>query len=293
MASISGLAGSRPHRLRRWRPDPGRRHDGLCRAHGGALRDVDFRRRPIPRSTPSRRNRHAARKPLAQGARAGRADGRQPREVGRSADRRLRGRTRHLRCRGPGKSAPHRQLGDLGKGRPPLRFRRAICLHLADGRGLCRQYHDDPRPQRPGKPGGDRPVVDPRAVGGGRRGVSLGRRPGAALPPSAAHGRPALHQLLASRGVHPRDRGHDEAPHDLRIRHQPGLPAPPAYGAPDPLPGAGQASDGRRRRGRRQAAPERAGDRLGIRHHRRGAADPDIDVPGRRPSIPTARRRRR
>ena len=40
--------GSRPYRLRRRRPDPGRRHDGLCRAHGRAPRNVYFRHFPIP-----------------------------------------------------------------------------------------------------------------------------------------------------------------------------------------------------------------------------------------------------
>ena len=69
---------------------------------------------------------------------------------------------------------------------------------------------------------------------------------------------------LASRVFHPRHFRHHQAETYLRFCHQPGLPPPGTYRAADPVPGAGPQSDDPRRRGRGQAAPPRAGLRLGV-----------------------------
>src|SRR4029453_15598455 len=57
---------------------------------------------------------------------------------------------------------------------------------------------------------------------------SMGRWGGAALPPSAAHGRSSLCQLLASRPLHPRHFRHGAAEGCLAYQHHPGLPHPDA-----------------------------------------------------------------
>ena len=111
----------------------------------------------------------------------------------------------------PAEPDPHHQVAHRRQGRAPLHLRRPLRLHLAHGRGLCRQHRDDPRSRRPGAAAGGRPLVDPRPVAGRRRGVPLGRLGGAPLPPPAPAGRPALRQLLAPRPLHPRHRGHDPA----------------------------------------------------------------------------------
>src|SRR5262249_55238680 len=90
-----------------------------------------------------------------------------------------------------------------GPGLPPPAFRWPLRLLVADGRGLRRQHHDDPRSRRSRPPGRGRAVVDPGPVEGRRRALSLGQRPRAALSSSAAHGQSPLCQLLASRALHP------------------------------------------------------------------------------------------
>ena len=62
--------------------------------------------------------------------------------------------------------ADHR-MADHRRRRASLRFRRTLRLHLADGRRLCRQHHDDPRPRGAGEAGRGRTLVDPGPVGAG------------------------------------------------------------------------------------------------------------------------------
>ena len=109
------------------------------------------------------------------------------------------------------------QVDDRRQGRASLRLRRPLRLHLADGRRLHRQHRDDPRSRRSREAAGSRALVDSRPVAGGRRSLSVGRRRRAALPSSAAHGRPAVRQLLASRPVHPRHRRHGASRRRSRI----------------------------------------------------------------------------
>ena len=110
------------------------------------------------------------------------------------------------------------------------------------------------------------------------------------LPSSAAHGQPALHQLLAGRLRHSRHLRHVEA--EIRVRAR--LVA--ALSVPDPLGDAGAVRDRGPKnpagRGRGRDAPVRgaAGVPLGGRHHAGGQAGAVRLVPGGRSS--TARRRR-
>lgn len=53
-------------------------------------------------------------------------------------------------------------------GRSPVRFRRPLCLHLTDRRGICRPHRHDPRSERPAAAGGGWPVVDARSMDRGR-----------------------------------------------------------------------------------------------------------------------------
>ena len=181
------------------------------RAHALAERHHHRRCRRSAPSPPACDHRSAGGLALAQGAGGERHHDRQSREA--RADRRGRFRRRDcdLRRVAAERTEADHQMDDGRPRRAPLRFRRPLCLHLADRRGLCRQHRDDPRPRRSGPAGGGRALVDSRPVEGGRRSLSLGQRRRAALPSSAAHGRPALCQLLAPRPVHSRHLRHDEA----------------------------------------------------------------------------------
>ena len=77
--------------------------------------------------------------------------------------------------------------------------------------------------KNPEKPEEVGPLVDSRPMEGRRRTLSLGRLDAAALPPSHAHGRPALCQLLASRLLHPRHLRYVEAAGDRRRQYLAGL----------------------------------------------------------------------
>ena len=57
------------------------------------------------------------------------------------------------------------QMADRRRRRAPLRFRRPLRVYLAHGRGLHRQYHDDPRPRGSREADGGRALVDSRASG--------------------------------------------------------------------------------------------------------------------------------
>ena len=144
-------------------------------------------------------------------------------------------------------------MADRRRRRASLRFRRTLRLYFADGRGLCRQYHDDPRPRGSREAGRGRALVDPRPVGSGRRGLPVGGVGVAPLPPSAALRRPAVCQLLASRPVHSRYLGPVAAEADRARQYQPGFPASdphvPAHSAETARP----RHHDRGRRGRGQA----------------------------------------
>ena len=86
----------------------------------------------------------------------------------------------------------------------------AICTARRHSRAIVGNIVGDFRPEGSVAAGGGRPLVDAGAVDRRRRDADLGRH-GAPLPPSAAHGQPALHQLLAGRLRHPRHRRHVEA----------------------------------------------------------------------------------
>ena len=148
---------------------------------------------------------------------------------GKDRPGRIRRRARHLRCVEAGRAEAHHQMDDQGRRRAPLRFRRPLRLYLADGRGLCRQYRDDPRSRRSREAAGSRALVDSRPVDRGRRGISLGQLGAAALPSSAALRRPALCQLLASRLLHPRHFRPVEAEGDFGREHLSGLSASDPY----------------------------------------------------------------
>ena len=170
-----------------------------------------------------------------------------------------------------------------GRGRASLRFRRPLRLYLADGGGLCRQYRGDPRPRRSEPPRRDRTLVDRGTTPGRRRSLSVEPRSAdAALPPSVAARRPPLRQLLASRLFHSRHLG-PVAPNaglssELESFLSASDPYLPAHSA---APEAAQ-NHGRRRRGRRKAAPRSARLCLGLRHHRRAQSAADLYLSGGR-----------
>ena len=128
-------------------------------------------------------------------------------------------------CQSPLRKA-HHQMDDQGRRRAPLRFRRPLCLYLADGRRLCRQHRHDSRSRGSRETAGGRPLVDSRSVERGRRRISLEQLGAAALSPSAAFRRPALCQLLASRLLHPGYFRPVEAEADFGREHFPGFPHP-------------------------------------------------------------------
>ena len=82
----------------------------------------------------------------------------------------------------------------------------------------------------------------PGPVEGRRRALSVGQLGVAALPSSAAPGRPALCQLLAPRPVHPRHFRHGEAESGVARQHQPGLPASDPHLPADPAAAEGPAA---------------------------------------------------
>ena len=110
----------------------------------------------------------------------------------------------HLRRFAAERAEADHQMADRRRRRASLRFRRPLRLYLAHGRGLRRQYHDDPRPRGSRKADRGRALVDSRPMGGGRRGLPVGGLGAASLPSSPALRRPAVCQLLASRSFHPR-----------------------------------------------------------------------------------------
>ena len=166
--------------------------------------------------------------------------------------------------------------------RAPLRFRRPLRLPVADRGRLCRQHHDDPRSRRSGPSGRGRAVVDPGAVEGRRRALSLGQLGLAALPSSAAHGRSPLCQLLASRAVHSRHLRHVAAEGGGARQYQPGLSASDAHLSADPATAQGAPHHGGGGRGRRQAAAVGPLLHLDLRHHGRAIAGADRNLPGAR-----------
>ena len=92
----------------------------------------------------------------------------------------------------------------------------------------------------------------------------------AALPSSAAHGRPALCQLLAPRLLHPRHLRHGRSrSSSSHLQHEPGLPASDPHLPADAAAAEGPQHHGGGRRGRGQAAAVAAGLHLDLRHHRR------------------------
>ena len=173
----------------------------------------------------------------------------------------------------------------MAHGRPrraPLRFRWPLRLYLADRRGLCRQHRDDPRPRRSGPAGRGRTMVDSRPVEGRRRAVSMGQLGLAALPPSAAHGRSALCQLLASRALHSGYFRHVAAEGRRAHQYQPGVSAPDPYLPANSAIAQGAPDHGGGGRGCRQAETIGALLHLDLRHHGRANAAADRDVPGAR-----------
>ena len=154
----------------------------------------DHRRSGSQTSQTAGRNRDADRHAFAQGARARRHHGHQPRESSarkrarRNAARGLSRRSGHLRHRQSGQAEADHPLGHdrqararLCARRAPLRFRRPLRLHLADDGRLRRQHRDDPRSQGPGAAAGSRALVDAGAVDCRRR----ESRPGKATRTSA------------------------------------------------------------------------------------------------------------
>ena len=96
-------------------------------------------------------------------------------KLGAGRTGRIRRRACDLRRVAAERAEADHQMDDRRRRRAPLRFRRPLCLHLADRRGLCRQHRDDPRPRRSGEAAGGRALVDSRPVEGGRRALSVGR----------------------------------------------------------------------------------------------------------------------
>ena len=139
---------------------------------------------------------------------------------------RFRGRHQDLRHRRPHEAAPDRALQIVRLA--PLRFGRALCLHLVGGGRLCRRHRRHPRPRRPDPARADRALVDAGAMGGRRRDPDLAGPP-ASLPSPAAPRQPALYQLLAWRLRDPRHRRHPPPEIYQRPRLEPALSVPDPY----------------------------------------------------------------
>ena len=262
-------------------------------AHALAERHQHRRRGRPAQSAPAGAHRPSRGLAFAQGARRRRHHDRQPREARPVRAGRVRRRHRDLRRVAAERAEADQQVADRRARRAPLRFRRPLRVPVADRRGLRRQHRDDPRPRRSGAAGRGRAVVDPRPVEGGRRALSVGRLGVAALPPSAAPGRPPLCQLLAPRAVHPRHRRPVAAEADRAHQHQPGVSAPDPHVPADPAAAQGPPHHGGGGRGRRQAAPVPSLLHLDLRHHGGAAADADRDASRCRASTATAARSRR
>ena len=138
--------------------------------HGTSVVDVSDPRNPRIVAD----DRHPARAAFAQGARRQRHDGGEPRghRGGTVPDGDFVG-LRIFDIADPRQPARNLPLGQRRHGRAPLHLRRPLRLHLAGGRGLCRQHRDDPRPGRSGESAGGRALVDARPMDRRRRDPDL------------------------------------------------------------------------------------------------------------------------
>ena len=87
-------------------------------------------------------------------------------KLGQTGRGRIRRRNCDLRRLAAERAEADHQVAHGRPRRAPLRFRRPLCLPVADRRGLCRQHHDDPRSCRSGPAGRSGTMVDPGAMEG-------------------------------------------------------------------------------------------------------------------------------
>ena len=194
--------------------------------------------------------------------------------LGRRGHAGVRRRPRHLRRLEAGRAQAHRQVAHPRQGRASLRFRRPLRLYLADGRGLCRQHHDDPRSRRSrrsrrksgagGFPASGAPAARPIP---GRSGW----RRAATIPCASATASMSATGITASTSsTSPTCRSRRRSPASTPRRP---VPAPHPHLPADAGAAEGPPHHGRGRRGRGQALAGGAGLHLDLRHHRRNAPD--------------------